>query len=209
MRIKQFQHSNEKQPANNTHVKFAPDENATCSPDPCRSERFLNADDVTQLAGVFGVTQLFEAINTYYAKEFIMNSEENSTSSPDPKKWNITSFDLQKLGFVYGVEHLLNSIDKIYEGYGRYETRVALTLYGMCKDMIDRRYCDLAKDEHLAQCVENVVFAMLENHSLVAALDQLIAAYTKYLTFAPDTCLVAVLFMQIYRTNKLIEKDTK
>lgn len=137
-----------------------------------------------------------------------MNSEENSTSSPDPKKWNLTPSDLKTLVSAYGVEHLLNSIGKIYEGYGRYETRVALTLYGMCNDVIEKKFWHPAKDEHLAQCVENVVFAMLENHSLVTALDQLICAYIKYLSFTPDTCLVAVLFMRIYRTEKPL-KETK
>ena len=55
-----------KQPANNTHVKFTPDKNATCSPDPCSPDWLLNVDDVTQLASVFGVTWLFDAVNTYY-----------------------------------------------------------------------------------------------------------------------------------------------
>lgn len=97
---------------------------------------------------------------------------------------------------------MLNSIDKIYAGEGRYETRVALTLYGMCKDVIERKFWQPDKDEHLAQCVDNMVFAMTYNHGLVMALDQLIAAYTKRLSFKPDTCLVAVLFMQIYCTEK-------
>ena len=39
---------------------------ATCSPDPCRAEWYLNVDDVTQLASVFGVTRLFKSIDTYY-----------------------------------------------------------------------------------------------------------------------------------------------
>ena len=127
--------------------------------------------------------------------------------SPDPKKWNITPSDLETLGRAYGVEHMLNSIDEIYDGGGRYETRVALTLYGMCKDVIERKFWYPAKDEHLAQCIDNMVFAMENNFGLVIALDQLIAAYTKYLSFKPDTCLVSVLFMQIYRTDKLTEKE--
>lgn len=58
-----------KQKTNSMYGKFATEENTTCSPDWS-----LEADDVTQLACVFGVTRLFEAVVAYYngndAREF-------------------------------------------------------------------------------------------------------------------------------------------
>lgn len=66
MRIKQFQYSNEKQPANNTHVKFTPDENVTCSPDPCSPvepgfEWVLEPSDLDELTWLYGGHQIKQA----------------------------------------------------------------------------------------------------------------------------------------------------
>lgn len=71
MHIHQLRYNNEKPQTSGTHVKFIPEENATCSPDPCSLDPYspnwsLEADDVTQLACVFGVTRLFEAVESYY-----------------------------------------------------------------------------------------------------------------------------------------------
>lgn len=127
-------------------------------------------------------------------------------SSPDPKEWNLTPFDLEMLGRVYGVEHLLNSIDKVYEGKAWYEMRVALKLYEMCVAVQENKYF-CAHDEYTTICIDDMVQAMEDNFALVSTLDRLVDAYTKRLEVVPDTCLVAVLFLQIYRTEKPLKED--